>query len=48
MNQKCCRTCQWHEHESIDDGYVCVNADSEHCTDLTENEDCCEEWEENE
>ena len=30
---KCCGTCKWHYHENIDDGWVCVNSDSEYCTD---------------
>lgn len=45
-NEKCCGTCKWHKHEPIDDGWVCVNADSDHCTDWTDYDYCCEEWEE--
>ena len=43
-----CKTCKWHEHENIDDGYVCVNGDSEYVADWTEDDHCCEEWEEKE
>lgn len=42
----CCGTCKWHQNEHIDDGWVCVNRDSEYCTDWTEFDHCCEEWEE--
>ena len=37
--EQCCGTCKYHHHESIDDGWVCVNSDSEYCTDWTEYED---------
>lgn len=43
--EKCCGTCKWHQHESVDDGWVCVNSDSEYCTDWTDYEDGCDEWE---
>lgn len=42
---ECCGTCKWHKHESIDDGWVCCNGDSEYVADYTEYEDCCDEWE---
>jgi hypothetical protein len=29
--KKCCGTCRWHKHEDIDDGWVCVNDQSEYC-----------------
>lgn len=30
MSEKeCCGTCRWHQHESVDDGWVCVNPDSD-------------------
>lgn len=35
---ECCGTCRWHEHEDIDDGWVCVNPESEYCTDWTDYE----------
>lgn len=47
MNQ-CCGTCKYHEPESIDVGWVCVNPESEYYTDWTEYNDCCEEYEERE
>lgn len=43
MNQ-CCGTCKWHSFENISDGWVCVNNDSDYCSDWTEYEDSCEEW----
>jgi hypothetical protein len=43
--EQVCGNCKWHRHEDIDDGWVCVNADSEHCTDWTEYKDTCEDWE---
>lgn len=46
MTEKCCGTCKYHQHEDIDDDWVCVNADSPHCTDWTEYNDYCEDWEE--
>ncbi len=41
-----CGNCAWHKHESIDDGWVCTNPDSEHLSDWTDYEDTCDEWEE--
>lgn len=41
----CCGTCKHHRHEDIDDGWVCVNPDSEYYTEWTEYRDVCEEWE---
>lgn len=43
--KQCCGTCKYHRHEDIDDGFVCVNADSDRCTDWTEYEDSCSAWE---
>lgn len=48
MNEKCCGTCKYHQHENIDDGWVCVNSDSEYVADWTEYNDWCGEWEERE
>lgn len=45
---ECFKTCKWHEQENIDNGYVCVNGDSEYVADWTEDEQCCEEWEKRE
>lgn len=44
--KECCGTCKYHEHERIDDGWVCVNPDSEYYSDWTEYGDCCDDWEE--
>ena len=42
---KICATCKWHSHEDINDGWICVNHDSEHCADWTNDEDKCKAWE---
>lgn len=42
--RKCCGTCKWHKRESVDDGWICVNWDSEYCSDLTDYDHCCDEW----
>ena len=42
---KDCQSFRWHYHEDIDDGYVCVNADSSKCTEWTSDDDSCGEWE---
>lgn len=44
--EKCCGTCKYHHHESIDDGWVCVNDSSEYVADYTDYEHCCEDYEE--
>lgn len=41
----CCGLCKYHVHEDIDDGWVCVNPDSDNFTDWTEYDDACEEFE---
>lgn len=46
--RKCCGTCRWHSHEDISDGWVCVNDESDYCTDWTDYDHCCEDWEERE
>lgn len=40
-----CGTCKYHHHENVDDGWVCVNPDSDNCTDWTDYDYSCEEWE---
>ena len=40
-----CGTCEWHKHEYIDDGYVCVYYKSDYCTDHTDYEHYCSKWE---
>ena len=44
--EQCCGTCKYHQFENVNDGYVCVNSESEYCADWTEYEDSCGEWEE--
>lgn len=48
MMKECCGNCKYHAFESIDSGYVCVNADSDYCSDWTEFNDACEDFEERE
>ena len=48
MNEQVCGTCKWHAFENIDDDWVCVCDESDHCTDWTDYTDTCEEWEERE
>lgn len=33
---KCCATCEYIRFEDIDQGYVCVNSDSDYCDDWEE------------
>ena len=40
-----CENCKWRRHEDINDGYVCVNAESDRCADWVEDYDGCECWE---
>lgn len=44
-DRECCGTCKWHEHENIDDGWVCTNPDSDAVADWTEYSDSCMAWE---
>ncbi|MDD4370972.1 MAG: hypothetical protein PHD56_07860 [Anaerostipes sp.] len=44
--EKCCGTCKYHYHESIDDGWFCLNDESEYVLDYTDYEHCCEDYEE--
>ena len=46
--KECCGTCKYHYLEDITDGYVCVNDRSEYCSDWTDYEHCCDEYEERE
>ena len=39
-----CENCLYYEHEDIDDGYVCVNDDSDYCTDWVEPDFSCIDW----
>lgn len=46
MNEKkVCGTCKYHQFESVDEGYVCVNGESEYLSDWTEYGHSCSEWE---
>ena len=36
-----CKTCKWHD----DFTGVCCNGYSPNVADITDNDDCCEEWE---
>ena len=45
IEERICGTCRYHEHEDISDGWVCVNAMSENCTEWTEYRDTCGVWE---
>ena len=44
--EKCCGTCKWHIRETTYGEFVCNNSDSEYCTDWTDYEHVCDEWEE--
>lgn len=43
-NEEICGTCRYHRNDGTD--WVCINKDSEYCSDWTEYGDQCEEWEE--
>lgn len=46
MAKECCGTCKWHRaDENFKEDYICCNGDSEYCSDWTEYEHCCDEWE---
>jgi len=45
--ERCCGTCRWHWHQQgagMDD-WVCQNTDSDYCSDWTEFQDTCPDWE---
>ena len=42
-NDVCCGNCKYHVHDDNDDG-MCVNADSDACTDWTDESDICGKW----
>ena len=48
MIDEVCGNCKYHQFESIDNGYVCVNPDSDNIADWTEYDDSCEDWEKKE
>ena len=41
---KICGKCKWPERDRLGD-WVCVNEDSERCTDYINYTDSCDEWE---
>lgn len=43
--KKVCGTCKYHQFESVDEGYVCVNDESEYVADWTEFNHTCPDWE---
>lgn len=42
----CCGTCLYHQHEDIDDGWVCACSWSRFVAEWTEYDFVCEDWEE--
>lgn len=43
-----CGNCKYHGYLNAQDGYVCVNEDSEYFSDWTDNECGCMDWEQEE
>lgn len=43
--RRCCGTCAYHQFESVDEGYVCVNDESEYLSDWTDFCHSCDCWE---
>lgn len=43
--RKCCGTCKYHQFENVDEGYVCVNGESEYLSDWTDFNHTCDCWE---
>lgn len=41
---KRCENCEYSQYDKIDQGYVCVNGDSEYCAYWVERDHCCEDW----
>jgi len=41
--EKICGTCRWHQRSG--DDWLCVNSDSEYCSDWTGYTDSCSEYE---
>lgn len=44
--RRCCGTCAYHQFESVDDGFVCVNDESEYLSDWTDFNHFCDAYEE--
>lgn len=48
MDDNCCGTCKFHHHDSAimhKGDYVCVNPESEYCSDYTMYDDYCMDYE---
>lgn len=43
--KRVCGTCKYHQFESVDDRYVCVNDESEYVAAWAEYGDSCSDWE---
>jgi len=43
--EQCCGTCKHHVHESVDDGWIFGNPDSDYVIDWTDYGDWCADWE---
>lgn len=48
LDGQCCGKCKWHHQAGFKEDWVCVNEDSEYCTDYTPYGFCCDEYEERE
>ena len=46
MKKPCCGNCKYHKHESVDDGWICTNPESDYVADWTEYSDYCSDYEE--
>lgn len=45
-NYGICGECKWHRQDDYHkEDWICVNADSDYCTEYTDYTDSCEEWE---
>lgn len=44
ISQGTCRTCQYWCYEDVDQGHVCVNADSYYLAEWTEEDNSCKEY----
>ena len=47
-DKECCGTCKWHLKPHYEDDYICCNGDSDYCSDWTDYNHCCDEYEERE
>ena len=44
-----CGSCKWHDTDNPDwDAYICANGDSPYCSEWTDDDDCCDMWEQKE